>query len=54
MSEEKNVSTILQGNMEELLDIAIWDDWSLDTVRTWTLFKIAQFIEQIAYKESEE
>jgi len=54
MSEEKNVSTILQSNMEELLDIAIRDNWSLDTVRTWTLFKIAQFIERIVDKESEE
>lgn len=40
---------VLNYNMEELLAEAIREDWSLETIKVWSIFKIAQFLEKTAY-----
>ncbi len=38
-------------NMEELCAVAINKGWDLQTLQAWSIFKIAQYLEKIAYEE---
>jgi len=40
-------------NMEELCAVAIGKGWDMQTLQAWSLFKIAQYLERIAYPGSE-
>ena len=33
--------------MDEIFDKAMEQDWTLETLQAWTIFKIAQFLEKI-------
>ena len=41
---------MLDMNMEELCDIAIDEGWDMQTLSAWSIFKLAQYLEKIAYE----
>jgi len=42
---------MMDMNMEELCAVAI--DWDMPTLQAWSTFKIAQYLEKIAYPGGE-
>lgn len=38
-------------NMEELCAVAIDKNWDMPTLQAWGIFKIAQYLEKIAYEK---
>ncbi len=40
---------ILSMSMEELYDEAIKRNWTLEALQSWSIFKLAQYVEKIAY-----
>jgi len=50
MIKDKYNDRFLNASMEEVLDVLIAEDLDLETLNTWSLFKIAQFLEKIAYE----
>ena len=38
-------------NMEELCDMVVRDNLTLEAIQAWSIFKIAQYLEKIAYEK---
>ena len=53
MSDRMFISAqeMTEMNMEELCIEANKRDWDMDTLQAWSTFKIAQYLEKIAYEK---
>ena len=50
-SYKKSYREMMDMNMEELCDVAINKGWDMQTLQAWSIFKIAQYLEKIAYEK---
>ena len=51
---ESTPREMLDMNIEELCAMARRNNWDMETLQAWSVFKIAQYLERIAYGKVDE
>jgi len=46
-----SVREMLDMNMEELCNFALNHQWDMEKLQAWSTFKMAQYVEKIAYEK---
>jgi hypothetical protein len=48
---ESTTQEMLDMNIEELYNMAHRNNWDMETLQAWSIFKIAQYLEKLAYEK---